>query len=67
MVGQKGCLKFLFTDLNGAAKRDTDEISKAMKNKDHGCQKSYDAAAKELREMDWNKYIQDTIEKGLKK
>ena len=31
------------------------------------CQKSYDAAAKELREMDWNKFIQDTIDKGLKK
>ena len=54
-------------DLNGAAKRDTDAISKSMKDKDHGCQKSYDAAAKELRKMDWNKYIQDTIEKGLKK
>lgn len=54
-------------DLNGAAKRDTDEISKAMKNKDHGCQASYDAAAQELREMDWKKYIQDTIDKGLKK
>ena len=54
-------------DLNGAAKRDTDAISKSMKDKDHGCQKSYDAAAKELREMDWNKYIQDTIDKGLKK
>jgi hypothetical protein len=54
-------------DLNGAAKRDTDAISKSMKDKDHGCQKSYDAAAKELREMDWDKYIQDTIAKGLKK
>jgi hypothetical protein len=54
-------------DLNGAAKRDTDAISKSMKNKDHGCQASYDAAAKELREMDWNKYIQETIDKGLKK
>ena len=54
-------------NLNDAAIRDTDAISESMKDKDHGCQKSYDAAAKEIREMDWKKFIQDTIDKGMKK
>lgn len=53
-------------DLNGAAKRDTTKISESMANKKNGCSDAYNKAAKELAEMDWNKYVDDMISKGLK-
>lgn len=53
-------------DLRGAAKRDTDAIQKSMDQKDHGCSEKYAQAAKRLREFDFDKLIDDTINSQLK-
>ena len=53
-------------DLSGAAKRDTDTIQKSMDSKDHGCSDAYKKAAEELQKFDFDKFIQDTIDKKLK-
>lgn len=53
-------------DLNGAAKRNTEKISDAMANKKHGCSDAYNKAAKEITDMDWNKYLDDAISQGMK-
>ena len=53
-------------DLSGAAKRDTEAIQKSMDSKDHGCSDAYKKAAAELQKFDFDKFIQDTIDKKLK-
>lgn len=53
-------------DLNGAAKRDTKAISEAMADKKHGCSDAYNKAAAEITNMDWDKYVDDAIKKGMK-
>jgi hypothetical protein len=53
-------------DLNGAAKRNTEKISDSMANKKHGCSEAYNKAAKEITDMDWDKYVDDIISQGIK-
>ena len=53
-------------DLKGAVKRDTEAIQRSMDTKDHGCSEAYAKAAKKIVDYDFDKYIDDVIDKWLK-
>lgn len=48
-------------DLKGAFEKDAKAIQKSMDSKDHGCSDVYKKAVKELRNFDYEKYIEKAI------
>lgn len=49
------------TDLKGAFKKDAEAIREAMKGKDHGCLDEYNKSVDELKDFDFDKYVQDMV------
>ncbi|WP_306698362.1 hypothetical protein [Treponema endosymbiont of Eucomonympha sp.] len=45
--------------LKDAFKRDTEAIRKAMEGKDHGCLEEYMRSVEELKDFDFDKYVED--------
>ncbi len=55
-------------DLKGSFKKDAEAIREAMKGKDHGCLEEYNKSVDELKDFDFDKYVEDMAltHKGVK-